>query len=89
MIVLSLIILSEDGHLMTVDCTLDLFLGDNVYANASAFNYSLHFGGAAVLASSIKKLGELGLAKARPRMGRGAIHGIQTPLSIFGETLKH
>ena len=68
-------------------CTLDLFLGDNVYANASAFNYSLHFGGAAVLASSIKKLGELGLAKARPRMGRGAIHGIQTPLSIFGETL--
>lgn len=45
-------------------CTFDLFLGDSSYGNASAFNYTLHFDGQAVLASAITKLGTLGLANA-------------------------
>ena len=56
-------------------CTLDLFMGNAKYANASAFNYTLHFDGLAVLAGAIKKLGTLGLANAKSVLFTGVAWG--------------
>ena len=56
-------------------CAFDLFLGDNLYSNASSFNYSLHFDGKTVLAAAIAKLGTLGLAKAKQVLLTGVSWG--------------
>eukprot|EP01051_Picozoa_sp_SAG22_P014236 SAG22_NODE_1697_length_3790_cov_1.813601_2_plen_373_part_00 len=56
-------------------CTFDLFMGNASYTNASAFNYTLHFDGLNVLAQSIKKLGQLGLSKAKQILFTGVAWG--------------
>ena len=56
-------------------CTFDMFLGNSLYRNASTFNYSLHFDGMSVLENSIKKLGALGLSKAKQVLFTGVAWG--------------
>ena len=56
-------------------CTFDLFLGNHSYTNASSLNYTLHFDGLDVLENAIKKLGELGLAKANQVLFTGVAWG--------------
>ena len=55
-------------------CTMDMFMGSTEYKNSTTSNNTLHFDGLRVLQSSIKKLGALGLSKAKQVLFTGVAH---------------